>query len=297
MCRFWPPTNMCRFLRGPNGLPQVVMNGPTGPVLVEGNLNAPLDLTNALRTGHAFLDDIAHTANPYMAVNGVATLRTADLDSTAGHHLNQVGDDGLDMANTNSPQRGGSANYDNELLDSHYITGDGRGNENIGLTAVHHIFHSEHNRLAESVKELALSSNNLAFLNEWLLVTQRRSQPRRRRLKTSCGTVNACSKPPASAPRCSISISCSKSSRARSSTVDLFVFNPTMDINPAIFAEFAHVVYRFGHSMLNETVDRLGIDGQTSDDILLFDAFLNPIEFTEGGTLTAEQAAGDIIAA
>jgi hypothetical protein len=27
-------------------------------------------------------------------------------------------------------------------------------------------------------------------------------------------------------------------------------------INPAIVAEFAHVVYRFGHSMLTETVDR-----------------------------------------
>ena len=29
------------------------------------------------------------------------------------------------------------------------------------------------------------------------------------------------------------------------------------DINPSIVAEFAHVVYRFGHSMLTETVDRL----------------------------------------
>ena len=27
-------------------------------------------------------------------------------------------------------------------------------------------------------------------------------------------------------------------------------------INPAIVAEFAHTVYRFGHSMLTETVDR-----------------------------------------
>ena len=28
-------------------------------------------------------------------------------------------------------------------------------------------------------------------------------------------------------------------------------------INPAIVAEFAHTVYRFGHSMLTETIDRL----------------------------------------
>ncbi len=37
------------------------------------------------------------------------------------------------------------------------------------------------------------------------------------------------------------------------------------EINPAIRAEFAHAVYRFGHSMLSETVDRtdpLGVDEQ-----------------------------------
>ena len=37
-------------------------------------------------------------------------------------------------------------------------------------------------------------------------------------------------------------------------------FAPTqvydVDLNPAIVAEFAHTVYRFGHSMLTETVDR-----------------------------------------
>ena len=41
--------------------------------------------------------------------------------------------------------------------------------------------------------------------------------------------------------------------------VDPF-FAPTQvydtKINPAIVAEFAHTVYRFGHSMLTETVDR-----------------------------------------
>jgi hypothetical protein len=34
---------------------------------------------------------------------------------------------------------------DNELLDRHFIVGDGRANENIVLTAVHTVFHSEHN--------------------------------------------------------------------------------------------------------------------------------------------------------
>ena len=45
--------------------------------------------------------------------------------------------------------------------------------------------------------------------------------------------------------------------------VDIFfaatqVYDTT--INPAIVAEFAHTVYRFGHSMLTETVDRFDSD-------------------------------------
>ena len=31
-------------------------------------------------------------------------------------------------------------------------------------------------------------------------------------------------------------------------------------INPSIVAEFAHVVYRFGHSMLTESIDRFDPD-------------------------------------
>ena len=40
--------------------------------------------------------------------------------------------------------------------------------------------------------------------------------------------------------------------------VDEFLapFGYDTTINPAIVAEFAHTVYRFGHSMLTETVDR-----------------------------------------
>ena len=41
--------------------------------------------------------------------------------------------------------------------------------------------------------------------------------------------------------------------------VDAFLAPSGYDttINPAIVAEFAHTVYRFGHSMLTETIDRL----------------------------------------
>ena len=69
------------------------------------------------------------------------------------------------------------------------------------------------------------------------------------------------------------------------------------DVNPAIKAEFAHAVYRFGHSMLTDTVSRTNEDG-SANDLPLLDAFLNPPAYKDGGsagTLTPEQAAGSII--
>ena len=100
---------------------------------------------STIGTGHAFLDDIAHNAAPKAGL-------VEDSNTTAGSSL--------------GPQDPGT--YDDELLDSHYITGDGRGNENIGLTTVHFIFHNEHNRIVEENKKTILASGDLATINEWL---------------------------------------------------------------------------------------------------------------------------------
>src|SRR6202008_4506788 len=126
--------------------------GTADDVLVEGNPLAPVDLANAVRTGHQFLVDIAHNATP-VSVGGVLQ---ADADTAVGN-AQPVGPGGNNLT------------YDNELLDAHYIAGDGRVNENIGLTAVHAIFHSEHNRLVQQTKDTVLDSGDVAFLNEWLL--------------------------------------------------------------------------------------------------------------------------------
>src|SRR5262249_6750408 len=156
------------FIKGAHGLPQVVMQtagsdgifgtDDDGTTLVEGDLAAPIDLTHAVRTGHQFLIDVAHNAVPVVDASGNLL---ADADTVAG---NAVAFD---------PQTGKNLEYDNELLDAHYIAGDGRANENIGLTAVHSIFHSEHNRLVEQTKQVlitdALKTSDVTFLNQWLL--------------------------------------------------------------------------------------------------------------------------------
>ncbi len=42
--------------------------------------------------------------------------------------------------------------YDDEMLNAHFACGDGRCNENIALTTIHQVFHSEHNRLVDDIK-------------------------------------------------------------------------------------------------------------------------------------------------
>ena len=78
--------------------------------------------------------------------------------------------------------------------------------------------------------------------------------------------------------------------------IDVFLAPEGFDtaINPAIVAEFAHTVYRFGHSMLTETVDRFD-PNFSSSDIGLIEAFLNPLEFDDDGALTPDEAAGAIV--
>ena len=257
------------FIPNADGFPQIVVGlGPDGipntadDLVVSGTPGSPASTAMAVRVDHAFLDDIAHAAVPVF-LDG---LLQQDADDATGY----VG--GFDA-------RGQQMAYDNELLDAHYITGDGRGNENLGLTTIHHVFHSEHNRLVEHTKDVILQSNDLAFLNEWLL------QPVTA-VPTSQADIDALvwnGERLFQAGRFTNEMEYQhlvfeEFARKMQPDIDAFVFEPSADINPAIFAEFAHAVYRFGHSMLNETFDRIEADG-TSNPLNLFDAFLNPLEF------------------
>lgn len=278
-----------RFIPGPNGYAQMLMQpDATHPTtwFKEGTAEG-IRTTGAVMTGHAFLDDIANTADPVVRGQVVA----ADADTLLGNAI-PVNPDGT------------RATYDNELLDRHFITGDGRGNENIGLTAVHTIFHSEHNRLVEANKATILASGDLAFLNEWLRVdvTALPTTPEQvaalqwdgERLFQAAKFVTEMQYQ---------HLVFEEFARTVQPNVDPFVFTNSADLNPAITAEFAHVVYRFGHSMLGDTIDRLGFDMQPVDadpnapgnqELGLIEAFLNPLAFTASGVDT-EAAAGAII--
>lgn len=264
-----------RFLRGPNGFPQVVKFVGGVSSLAEGNLTTPVTTENAVPSGHGFLDDIAHHAVP-------AAGLTPDADSVAGP------DDGI------------STTYDNELLDAHFIAGDGRVNENIGLTAVHHIFHAEHNRLVGVIEQMLENDPEVTpdEFAQWhssnlIGIDPSKSWDYGERLFQAARFVTEMEYQ---------HLAFEEFIRKVQPMVNLFGeggsgFNPS--VNPAIRAEFAHAVYRFGHSMLTEEIGRIRADG-FDYSISLFEAFLNPPSFFDGlnpdtDADAARKAAGSII--
>ena len=143
---------------------------------------------NALHFDTPFLTDIAHNAEPL-------PLLVPDADNTAS----------ADFAS----QPAGT--YDDEMLDAHFIAGDGRVNENIGLTAIHQVFHSEHDRLVDDIENV--------LTNDTCRDRRRRARPVEARAvgRQRLDTASGCSRRPGSSPRWSTSTWCSRSSPARSS--------------------------------------------------------------------------------
>jgi len=202
--------------------------------------------------GHAFLDDMSHGV--------LGSLNAAgDLDSP-------------DAA---------------ALLNAHFIAGDGRANENLGLTAIHDVFHAEHNRVLVDIMAMvkggidshgvphaaradAASWTGEMFFQAAKLVTEMEYQH----------------------------LVFGEFVRKLSPNINAFAgYDITLD--PGITAEFAHAVYRFGHSMLTETVAMtafdpvtgLALSGAGSDKSMgLIEAFLNPTEYTS--TTAGEVAIG-----
>jgi Ca2+-binding RTX toxin-like protein len=273
------------------GFPQVMI---VGGGFASGTNLAPLSLVNvtpspipgelptvdhlAERTGHAFLDDIAHTAAP------VGKLSDGDIE---------IGLKNLDPDHF----------YDQALLDAHFITGDGRGNENIGLTAVHHVFHAEHNRLMTHTQEVVLATRDTTFINEWLdsdlTAEQVAAIPTdSAALVAFAGTLNWDGERLFQAAKFGTEMQYQhlvfeEFARKIQPNINVFLVPDGFDVtlNPSIVAEFAHVVYRFGHSMLTEAIDRF--DPAFADESIgLIEGFLNPIEFS---TLGSDEMAGAII--
>jgi Ca2+-binding RTX toxin-like protein len=290
-----------KYLPGPNGLPQYVTKGPDGKagtaddVLVEGVLDNPatpnIDETVPVPNdveyfGTPFLTDIAHNADPSPdPQTGVSPQ--PDANSTIETDFTQ--------------QARGT--YDDELLATHFTCGDGRCNENIALSSIHQVFHSEHDRLVDYIDNELHTPTADGGAADQLAAWQATgvsgpngtgSYTYGERLFQAARFVTEMEYQ---------HLVFEEFARKVQPAVRPFhVYSP--DINPAIDAEFAHAVYRFGHSMLDDQVARQdqNPDGTRTDNSLpLLKAFLNPPAFFNNSVdpahpvYTPEQAAGSVL--
>ena len=275
-----------KFIPGPDrGLPQFV----TQHGLVEadrtqdGGKGTPVP-NDVLHFDTPFLTDIAHNADPSEVDtnnDGVPdTFPTPDADNTPSADF------------TSQP----AGTYDDEMLNAHFACGDGRCNENIALSAIHQVFHSEHDRLVAQIEDvLTHDTSGATTLSDWQLPGGLGAGPdswNGERIFQAARFINEMEYQ---------HLVFGEFARKVAPAIPAFDgYSP--DVNPAIHDEFAQAVYRFGHSMLDEDVARKTVDPGTGavkdDSIPLLTAFLNPPEYFAGGatgTLTPEQAAGSVI--
>ena len=139
--------------------------------------------------------------------------------------------------------------------------GDGRLNENIALTAVHQIFHSEHDRLVDYIDNILRTDTRQrrADQNEWQATAS--ATP-----ATNTGTTELRPAPvPGGAVRDRDGVPASGLRGVRSQDPAGHPAVPRLlaGHEPGHPAEFAHAVYRFGHSMLDDDVVRSNASGPT----------------------------------
>ncbi|MDX2157451.1 MAG: peroxidase family protein [Hyphomicrobiaceae bacterium] len=182
----------------------------------------------------------------------------------------------------------------------HYVAGDGRVNENMGLTAVHHVFHEEHNYQVENLKqsiakldlrEAALDPSNTynhQLLNAWQVDTGQRD---------AAGNYVYADESIAwnddmlfNAAKMTVEMEYQHTAVdqfARTITPNLHEFvGYNSGENSTISVNFSQVAYRFGHSTLRESIDLMDPNGSVTGAVMrvaLERAFLSPEKFAAVG--------------
>ena len=140
------------------------------------------------------------------------------------------------------------------LLD-HYVAGDGRANENIALTAVHTIWARNHNFHVNGLLEAGFNGTAEELFQAAKIINEAEYQ---RVIYTDFADK----------------LLGGMRGEGEHGFVD---YNPEADAR--VSHEFATAAYRFGHSLIGQTLTVLDAEGNATQ-VPLFDAFLNPTNDT-----------------
>ena len=181
----------------------------------------------------------------------------------------------------------------------HYIAGDGRANENFGLTALHHVFHENHNVQLVNLENMILTSPDVAARNGYQLAVsdghggffhdQAGNYTLTDQSTVAVASIDTVSWDPDKMFETVKLINemeyqhVAIDQYARLVTPDLPEFvTYDSDINADISLEYSQAAFRFGHSQLRETIDAIDPSGMVTK-FALEGAFLNPEQFAAVG--------------
>ena len=202
----------------------------------------------------------------------------------------------------------------NVLLNSvgdHYIAGDGRVNENFGLTSIHHVFHEEHNYQVENLKTwiYAHDDNNSpvdhAGLHEWqnkvvvsagapasgVLTVGDHYEDANGNYVNKTGVVTWDADKMFNATKLIVEMeyqhaAVDQYARTITPRIQEFV-GYSSGVDSTITLEYAQVAFRFGHSTIRETIDTIDPTGWFKGAVTTYaleSAFLAPQTFAQEGT-------------
>jgi Ca2+-binding RTX toxin-like protein len=216
--------------------------------------------------------------------------------------------------NSGQPTALGGANPDilGELLlrsiGDHYVAGDGRVNENFGLTAIHHVWHENHNwqidNLIEVIRVQQAADPNKTIAHEFqtavaFTVTpvtgvtvnaQNKYVDNRGNYVDSQGNISWDQEKMFQAATLINQteyqhVAIDQYARGMSPNIPLFVQYDS-GVNSDVTLDYSQGAFRFGHSQLRETIDALDPNGSLTAAVThyaLEQAFLNPSGFSTVG--------------
>jgi Ca2+-binding RTX toxin-like protein len=178
----------------------------------------------------------------------------------------------------------------------HYIAGDGRVNENFGLTSVHHIFHEEHNYQVQNLinalytQDVVTNDTNHDKLHEFQIDSNNGVVDLQGNYVTAGGAITWDLDKLFNGAKLIVEM------EYQHAAVDQYARNVTPNIqefvgyspdkNPAVSLEYAQAAFRFGHSTLRETIDTIdpthGLTGKIMG-YALKEAFLSPEKYAANG--------------
>ncbi len=225
------------------------------------------------------------------------TTETLDLFKTpAPGSTGLVDVTNFSIVGTNSPAMQAAAN---EILlksvGDHYVAGDGRVNENFGLTSIHHVFHEEHNFQVENLKSWIYQhdANNSpldhAGLHAWQVDTG--TQDTNGNFTYGVGGDIAWDADKMfNGAKLIVEMeyqhaAVDQYARTVTPRIQEFVGYST-GVDSTISLEFSQAAFRFGHSTIRETIDTIDPTGWMLGNVTKYaleKAFLAPQTYAEEG--------------